>query len=203
MFRRLIRFLIPAALLLGGTLPLAAQATELKYDHRVAGDRSLTIQMGPLFPLFFQSFDGSSADTNLSLGGTMGIDLDFYLSDTVRLGGGLRGKATSSPNNSTLFMVPITFRATWEPKVNHFSFPMGLGAGFCFTNFRTDTSFDPILMPTFGAYWNMTSSWSFGADVSQWIVFQPVYPGANGLPKASDGRIAYFADLTIGAIYHF
>lgn len=201
MFQRLFRSLVPAVCLVLGALPLTAQATELKYDHRVAGDRSLAIQLGPLFPIAFQQFNGSTASTNLSLGGTLGIDLDFYLNDSVKLGGGLRGKATSSPNGATLFMVPITFRALWEAKINHFSFPMGLGAGFSFTNFRTDTSFDPILMPTMGAYWNMSSSWSFGLDTSQWIVFQPYYAG--GSVPTRDSRIAYFADLTLGAIYHF
>jgi hypothetical protein len=201
MFHRLLGSLLPAAFLLLGTLPLAAQATELKYDHRVAGDRSVTIQLGPLFPQAFQTFEGSFAPTHLSWGGTLGIDLDFYLNDTFRLGGGLRGKATASPNGVTLFMVPFTFRAIWEPKINHFSFPMGLGAGFSFTNFKTDSSFDPILMPTVGAYWNMTASWSFGADVTEWIVFQPYYAG--GSVPTSDSRIAYFADFTLGAIYHF
>ena len=183
------------------TLPLTAQATELKYDHRVAGDRSLTIQLGPMFPLAYQTYSGNSAATNLTIGGTLGIDLDFYLNDSFRLGGGLRGMAAASPNSSTLFMVPITFRATWELKVYPFSFPMGLGAGFSFTNFRTNTSFDPILIPTVGAYWNMSSSWSFGLDASPWIVFQNYLPG--GSVPSSDSRIAYFVDLTLGAIYHF
>lgn len=201
MLQRLFRSLLPAVLFLAGALSLTAQATELKYDHRVTGDRSLTIQLGPLFPWMLQKFDGSTAPANLSLGGTLGIDLDFYLNDSIKLGGGLRGKATASPNNSTLFMVPITFRAIWEGKFNHFSFPVGMGVGFSFTNFRTDTSFDPILMPTVGAYWNMSSSWSFGLDASQWIVFQAYYPG--GTIPTSDSRVAYFADLTLGAIYHF
>lgn len=201
MSERLLRTLLFCALALGATIPLTAQATELKYDHRVAGDRALTIHLGPVFPLAFQKFGGSLAATNLSVGGTLGIDLDFYLNDQLRLGAGLRGKATSSPNNATLFMVPITFRAIWEPKIDHFSFPMGMGMGFSFTNLRTATSFDPILMPTVGAYWNMTSSWSFGVDVSQWMVFQPYYTG--GAIPTSDSRIAYFADLTLGAIYHF
>jgi len=200
MSHRLFRALAPAVFLLLATLPLTAQATELKYDHRVAGDRALTIRLGPIFPQTFQAFDGTTAATHLTMGGTMSIDLDFYLNDSFRLGGGLKGKATTSPNEATLFMVPITFRAIWEPKINHFSFPMGLGAGFSFTNFRTYTSFDPTLIPTAGAFWNMSSSWSFGLEASQWIVFQPVY---GGTAPASDGRIAYFADLTIGAIYHF
>jgi len=184
-----------------GTLPLTAQALEWKYDHRVAGDRALTIQLGPLFPLAFQTFAGSFAPTNLTVGGTLGLDLDFYLNDSFRLGGGLRGMAALSPNDSTLFIVPITFRATWEFKYYPFSFPVGAGAGFSFTNYRTSTAFNPLLMPTAGAYWNMSSGWSFGLDVSPWIIFQPYLSG--GTVPSSDSRIAYFLDATLGAIYHF
>lgn len=205
MMRSLAAGLSAGVFLLAAVLGAGAQAADLRYDHRVTGDRSLTIQLGPLQPLAFQSFSGGFAKTNLSTGGTLGIDLDFYLNDTVRLGGGLRGKATLSPNNSTLFMVPITFRATWDLKATLFglaaSFPVGLGAGFSFTNFRTSTSFDPILMPTAGAYWNMSSSWSFGLDTSVWAVFQPYFAG--GTVPSGDSRIAWFTDLTLGAIYHF
>ena len=197
----LLRLATVGCFLALAALPLTAQATELKYDHRVAGDRALAIHLGPIFPEAFQSPSGSFASTNLSVGGTLGIDLDFYLNDSFRLGGSLRGKATSSPNKFTLFMVPITFRASYEFKWDHFSFPLGLGAGFSFTNFRTSTSFDPMLMPTLGAAWNMNSSWSFGVDAAEWIVFQPYFSG--GTVPTSDSRIAYFADVTLGATYHF
>jgi len=197
MSKRFFQFFIPVILGLGWLQPAAAQASELKYDHRVAGDRALTIQLGGVWPEAFQKFDGSLSATNLTLGGTMGLDVDVYLNDAFRLGGGLKGKATSSPNAFTLFMVPLTFRAVWEPKVNYFSFPVGLGAGFCLTNFRSDTSFDPVLIPTAGVYYNVSSSWSFGIEASQWIVFQLYYS------KPSDHRIGHFADLTLGAIYHF
>jgi hypothetical protein len=180
-----------------GVTPAAAQATELTYDHHVLGDRSLTIQLGPMFPVAFQSFSGTFAKANLTVGGTMGLDLDFYLDDHWKLGGGLRGMAAWSPNANTLFMVPITFRTTYEFKLYPFSFPVGLGAGFTFTNYQTYTSFDPTLIPTVGAYWNMSSSWSFGGDLSQWLVFQPFYS------KPADSRLGYFTDFTLGAIYHF
>ncbi len=198
--------LLPAPLvvllfLVTGNLPLSAQATELTYDHHVAGDRSLTIQLGPMFPLAFQTWGGKTAPTNLTIGGTLGVDLDFYLNDNLRLGAGLGGMASTGPNNFTLFLVPITLRATWEFKIYPFSFPVGLGAGFSFTNYQTSTSFDPILIPTAGAYWNVTPSWSFGLDASPWILFQSYLPG--GSIPASDSRIAYFADVTLGAIYHF
>ena len=198
--------LLPAPLVLllflvAGTLPLAAQASELTYDHRVAGDRSLTIQLGPLFPLAFQDWGGKTGGTNLTLGGSLAVDLDFYLDDTLRLGAGLHGMASTGPNGFTLFLVPITFRATWEFKLYPFSFPVGIGAGFSFTNYQQATSFDPILMPTAGAYWNVTPAWSFGIDSSPWIIFQSYLPG--GTIPSSESRIAYFVDVTLGAIYHF
>jgi hypothetical protein len=192
-----IRTLAALLFLLAGTFSAVAQASELKYDHRVAGDRALTIQLGAVFPEAFQTFSGSFAPANLTVGATLGIDLDFYLDENWRLGGGLKGKASWTPNAATLFMVPVTFRATYEFKYYPFSFPVGLGAGVCFTSLRSASSFDPVLMPTAGAYWNMSSSWSFGGNVSQWIVFQPFYS------KVSDSRIGYFTDLTLAAVYHF
>ena len=188
-------------LALFGIATLGAQATELRYDHRVVGDRSLTIQLGPLFPLGFQSYSGNMAATNLTLGGSMGVDLDFYLDDTLRLGAGLKGMVSSGPNDYTLFLVPITFRATWEFKLLPFSFPVGAGAGFTFVSYQQRSSFDPIIMPTAGAYWNMSSGWSFGFDVAPWLIFQTYFPG--GTVPSSDSRIAYFLDITAGAIYHF
>jgi len=195
--------------LVAGTLPLGAQATELNYDHRVPGDRSLTIQFGPTFPQGFQSFDGKLSSSNLiganmwgiAVGGNLGIDLDFYLTDSFRLGGGLRGMAALGPNDYTLFIVPITFRASWEFKLYPFSFPVGLGAGFSFVNYQSQTSFSPTLAPTVGAYWNMSSSWSFGLGATEWIIFQPYFAGGSVPP--SDSRIGYFSDVTLGAIYHF
>jgi len=197
MCKTLIRRLLPVLFLTAGTLSLSAQATELRYDHRVAGDRALDIQLGPVFPEAFQEFNGTLHPANLTVGGTLGINLDVYISDSWTLGGGLRGKASSGPNGTTLFMVPMTFRAGYEFKLYPFSFPVGLGTGFSFTNYGTATSFDPMLMPTAGAYWNMSSSWSFGLDVAQWIIVQP-FPS-----KPADNRIAYFTDLTLGAVYHF
>jgi len=190
-----------ALLTVVGILPAAAQADELHYDHRVQGDRSLTIQLGPMIPTANQTFTGSFRPSNLSVGGTMGIDLDFYLNEGFRLGGGLRGMAVSGVNADTLFIVPITFRATYELKVYPFSFPIGAGVGFSFTNHKTETSFDPTLIPTIGAFYNLNSSWSFGATYSEWIIFQPFF--SSGALDQDQSRIGYFTDLTVGAIYHF
>ena len=191
-------------LLATGTEFLAAQNIELGYDHRVTGDRSVTFHLGPIFPEAFEQFPplaGSYAASNLTVGATLGIDLDFYLNDSMTLGGGVKFMTAAGVNGNMLFLVPITINTGWEFKVDHFSFPVGLGAGVCFTTYRDSTNLDPVLIPSAGAYWNMSSAWSFGGSVSQWIVFQPYLSG--GTIPTSDSRIGYFADITLGAIYHF
>ncbi len=188
--------------LAAGVLPLTAQASDLTYDHRVAGDRALTVLIGPFFPEAFQAFGGKFESTNLgTLGGTLGLGLDFYLDEHWSLGGSLRGSVAFSPNKNTLFMVPVTFRATYEFKSYPFSFPVGMGAGISFTSYLSSTNIDYIVTPTVGALWNMSSSWSFGIETTQWIVFQP-YLGGGSVPS-SDSRIGYFIDPSLTAIYHF
>jgi hypothetical protein len=185
-----------------GVLPLTAQASELTYDHRVAGDRALSVMIGPTLPEAFQTFDGKFASTNLfPVGGTLALALDFYLDEHWSMGFGLRGSAAFSPNDNTLFMVPVTFRTNYEFKAYPFSFPVGMGAGICFTSYLTSTNLDFILMPTAGAFWNMSSSWSLGITATEWMVFEP-YLGGGTVPS-SDGRIGYFLDPSITAIYHF
>jgi len=196
-----LRAVLAALLFSAGALPLIAQDDDLTYDHRVAGDRALSIQIGGVFPEGFEAFGGSIAPSNLYwIGGNMGLSLDFYLDDNWSVGGSLRGNATFSVNNNTLFLVPVTVEGKYEFKVFPFSFPVGLGAGICFTSYLTYNTLDYILMPMAGAYWNINSSWSAGISVSQWIVFEPY--GGGEVP-ASDSRIGYFVDPSLSAIYHF
>jgi len=197
-----LRAIVAALFFAAGVLPLTAQATELTYDHRVQGDRALTITLGPNFPEAFQTFGGQFSSPNLFwLGGSLGLSLDFYLDENWSIGGSLRGTAHFGVNNDTLFLVPVMFEGKYEFKVYPFSFPVGLGGGINFTTYKTSTNLDYILMPMAGAYWNISSSWSFGVNVSQWILFEP-YTGSGSVP-ASDSRIGYFIDPSLAAIYHF
>jgi hypothetical protein len=188
------------ALLLSLAPALVAQETALTFDHRVAGDRAMTIQMGPVLPLFYQSLSGAFTETKLTPGGSLGLDVDFYLDGTLRLGGGIKGMAAFSPSGHTLFVVPLMFRTTWEFRTFPWSFPVGFSAGVAFTSYNQHTWMDPFLMPTAGAYWNLNPSWSFGVDASYWWMAD-LYFG-NPIP-ASDSRLANFLDLALGAVYHF
>ena len=179
--------------------PASAQDQVLTFDHRVAGDRAMTLQMGPILPLFFQSLAGTISATHLTPGGSLAIDVDFYLDDNLRLGGGIKGMAAFGINNHTLFMVPLMFRTTWELKSFPWSFPVGFGTGFAFTSYLNHSWLDPFIQPTAGAYWNVSPSWSFGVDLSYWLLADLYF----GTPPASESRLGNFAELSLGSIYHF
>ncbi|NNM66684.1 MAG: hypothetical protein HKM06_01600 [Spirochaetales bacterium] len=177
-----------------------AETQAYLYDHRLPGDRSLTLEIGPTFPLFFQQFSGPTASTNLSVGANLGLDIDIYMTENFRLGGELRGIAAVSPNNNVLFMVPLTFKATYDFNFSPFTVPVGLGAGACFTNYLSATNIEPILTPSVGAYWNVNSSWSVGLNLDYLLDFQ-LYFG-NPIPS-SESRIGNFLETDASAIYHF
>ncbi len=193
-------FVLFISLLAGGVTSLFAQAEVLTYDHRVPGDRSMTIDLGPSFPLFIQDFSGNIGPTNLSLGANIGLDIQFYLTNNFKLGGELKGFAAGDPNNNLLFMVPITLKADYEFDFFPFTIPVGLGAGICFNNYLASTNINPVLSPTTGFYWNANTSWSFGVNLAYWMVFD-LYSG-NPIPTSQD-RIGNFLESNLAAVYHF
>ena len=197
-----LRFVFVSLILFvaGGATSLFAQAAALTYDHRVPGDRSMTIALGPTFPLFIQDFAGNVGPTNLTLGANIGLDIQFYLTNNFKLGGELKGFAAGDPNNNLLFMVPITVKGDYEFDFFPFTIPVGLGAGICFNNYLSSTNINPVLAPTTGFFWNANTSWSFGANLTYWLIFD-LYSG-NPIPTSQD-RIGNFLESNIAAIYHF
>jgi hypothetical protein len=178
---------------------LAAQDQVLTFDHRVVGDRALTIEMGPVLPLFTQSFLGTLASTNLTPGGSLGLDVDFYLNDLFRLGGGIRGMAAFGPNGHTLFVVPLMFRTTWELKSFPWSFPVGISTGVALASYNSHAWMDPFVVPSAGVLWNMSPSWSFGLTASEWLLAD-LYFGPS--PATTDSRFVHLFDLSLAAVYH-
>jgi hypothetical protein len=179
---------------------LAAQDQVLSFDHRVVGDRAMTIEMGPVLPLYSQSFTGTLLPANLTPGGSLGLDVDFYLNDLFRLGGGIRGMAAFGPNGHTLFVVPLMFRATWELKSFPWSFPVGFSTGVALTSYNSHSWIDPFVVPSAGVLWNMSPSWSFGLTASEWLLAD-LYNGPS--PAATDSRLLHVFDLSLAAVYHF
>jgi len=103
-----------------------------KIDYHLLGDQVFGINAGLFVPLFFNnpSLDWCDSDafksTNLSLGGFGSLYYGAYLNNNVQLGMEIGAIFSGSPNKHNFYMVPITFRGTYEfqLKGNLFTVPL-------------------------------------------------------------------------------
>lgn len=173
------------------------------FDQRNPGDRALTFNVGLAWPLFYQSLSGSIQGANLSLGGMLELDLDFYLNNHWRLGGSLRGSFNASPNGNLLFLVPILFRGSYEFKFWPFSWPVSLSAGMVLVSFKQAFQMDPALQLAGGMYYHVSSQWGFGLNlVYLWIAQLYGSSPWHQIPQ-EHSRLGNFLDISLGAVYHF
>lgn len=167
-------------------------------DTYSLGDQMLSINLGLFIPLFFAG-DGINS-TNLTLGGVGSIQWNSFLNNNWSLGGEVGGMFAFTPNKRTLYMVPLTFRATYFLRSYPWEFPLYMGAGIVFSRVEKNFKLDPILKPGASIYWNYNPSWSFGLNLVYWWIPQ-IYSGPE--PPSSDTRYGNFLETTLSALYHF
>ena len=152
-----------------------------------------------MVPLFYQEFDWATHDTNLTLGGMGELQWSAYLSPVVRIGLDLAGSFARSPNDRSLFLLPITAKVTYVLGVSRFEFPFFFGAGINIVRYREWSHVDLILKPGVGGYWRYNSNWSFGVNLVWWLDFQP-----NTSNQGKDqARMADFLMISPGVLYNF
>ncbi len=163
------------------------------------GDQTLALNAGVMLPLFYKEFGGPYHDTNLTAGGMGELQWSAYLNPSFRLGLDIGGTFARSPNDRTLFLMPITLRATWVLDVSRFEFPISLGTGIAIIRYREWSHTDFILKPAVGGYWRYDSNWSFGLNLSWWLDFQ----SATGDQPDNQARMANFLMISPGVFYNF
>lgn len=163
------------------------------------GDQTLALNAGMMVPLFFQEFDGTYHDTNLTVGGAGELQWSAYVSPSVRVGLDIAGSFARSPNERTLFLMPITVKAAWVLSVSRFEFPFSLAAGISIVRYREWSHIDFIMKPAVGGYWRYDSNWSFGLNLAWWLDFQ----SATGDQPDNQARMGNFLMITPGVFYNF
>jgi len=194
---------ILAALVLcffAGSFPIHAADDEEYVPTYVLGNQLLIINGGLFLPLFFQELGGTIHDTNLSLGGVGSIQWAAHLSNNMTLGLEGGGMFAFSPNNRSLFMLPITARYAYSLKAYPFEFPLSISGGINFTRLGHSFQILPIVKPGVSAYWNYSSEWAFGINFFYWWV-PNVYTGPN--PPKEESRLGNFLEISLSAMYHF
>ena len=161
------------------------------------GDQVLSIGLGPFIPIFFLSFDGLVAATNLTVGGYGSLQWNTYLSNSARIGVEVGGCISFGPNRESLLMLPIMFKGSYVLYSNPFEFPISLSIGMNVLKYQSFSSLDLLIKPSISGYWAYNKEWSFGLNISYWWDLQI----SRSEPEQS--RMGNFIDISLSALYHF
>ena len=192
--------LFAAAILLAAAPGEASAQASLSAPTYILGNQALIISAGMFVPLFFQSPTGSLAGTNLSLGGVGSLQWAAYLNGNMTLGLEGGGMFAFSPNNRSLFMLPVTARYMYILRFYPFEVPLSISAGVNFTRLAEQFQILPILKPGASFFWNYDYEWAFGLNCIWWWT-PNVYFGPT--PSSSQTRFGNFLEITLSAMYHF
>lgn len=189
-----------AAVLLFAVLPLAAQETPAEEAPAASayalGDQVLTISLGPFVPLFFLANNGSTAPTQLTLGGAGSISWMAYLSGAWRVGLEVGGMFSFSPNMNALLSLPILARAQYVLTFYPIEVPLSLGLGMNVVKYQDLATIDFLVKPGISGLWIYDSKWSFGLNLAWWWDMQFAADPA-------ESRTGNFLEVSLTALYHY
>jgi hypothetical protein len=161
-----------------------------------SGDRVFSISMGLIFPTVF-THQGKAITHNVNpLGGTGNLAYMQFIGSHVFLGGEIGIMFASTLRKSSLYIVPIGFRAGYQFIVKRFEFPLSLALGIAPQSYLSQDYLGFFMKPSGGAYFRLNPDWSFGINTAWWWVPQ--------WPKEKDKIVnVNFIDITFSARYHF
>lgn len=165
------------------------------------GDQKFSLNAGLFLPLFFASAETgvTPALENTKPGITGSISWMSFLNAATGLGFEFGGSYALTQNLRPFFMIPILGKFSYTFNRYPIEVPLAVGAGINF--FKLDDMFTvtPILKPEAGFYWNWSSEWAFGVNISYWFV--PEIYFSQELRQFS--MLGNFLDIRLSAMYSF
>jgi len=172
--------------------PLWTDTVRSPYEN---GDKTFNINLGVVFPTYFGGSEIENNQHGLSLGGTLSLSYNYFLTSYIFAGAEAAAMFSSTRGGNMLFMVPFGARIGYQFLYKRFEIPIALMVGAIGQRYLDNGYFGLIIKPGASAYWRYNPDWSFGLNTSWWFV--PQWP-KNGLSAYGN-----FMELTLSARYHF
>ncbi|AEF86102.1 conserved hypothetical protein [Treponema primitia ZAS-2] len=172
-------------------LPLESDWSGVAPELYSRGDKTFTITLGTILPLFFAGVTGNA--NNVGVGGAGSLSYNYFFTSHIFFGGELGGMFAPTISEGTLFLVPIGLRVGYQFIVWRFEFPLSLMVGFAPEKYQDYDYFGFFMKPQASVFWRFNPDWSFGINAAYWWVPQ-------WADKTSYGN---FLELTVSARYHF
>lgn len=191
--------------------PLAASAEPQPLpDAYGQGDQMLALGASLMLPLFTYlpaaPVDGNAiTGANLSPGGKLSLRWTFFLDPRLTIGPEVGGMFAIDRHGEPLLMVPVTARLSYLFNADlfglgRFDIPVFVNAGIGFMKLADLFNVNLTLRPGAAVRYRYDRNWSFGASVSAWMMFEPIW----GTPAAGSGAgLTTFLDISPEIVYHF
>lgn len=171
------------------------------------GDQNFILNAGLFLPLFYVSIaDGtfSSALDTTRPGINGSLSWVSFLNDSSYLGFEFGGAFAGTLNRS-FFMIPVLGKYGYSFSSYPFEIPLSVGAGVNFM--KVNSVYDSrdlftattVLKPEAGFYWNWSSEWAFGMNITYWLVPE-IYFSED---LQSQSMLGNFLDIRLSVMYHF
>jgi hypothetical protein len=161
------------------------------------GDKTFSMTLGIIFPLFFSGDVVGDSKIGLNLGGTGTLAFNYFLTSNIFIGGELSGMFAGTRGKNMLFIIPFGLRIGYQFVFNRFEFPLSLMVGAANQIHSDNRYFGFILKPGASVFWRFNPDWSFGLNGVWWII--PQRP-KDEYEANSTGNLM---ELTLSARYHF
>lgn len=172
-----------------------------KYDQNLymRGDIVAQLKVGAYFPAMIIGLDyKNKSPMNLDIGINLGLALDAYMNNNVKLGGEIGFSTSKGLNDGQMYFIPILFRATYEFHVYSWSFPLGVSTGINILSYKGNmTSVNPVIRPEIGFIYKINQKWGVGFNVSWTITAEFVWD------EIEKSRVGHTVEVGLVGQYYF
>lgn len=184
-------------------LPLFAQAegdgTDFFGGMHKKGSQMISLTTGAGVPLFILPADAAATEAYpLEVGASFSLAYQYFVANSLSIGGSLTGAFNTTIGGRTLFMAPIAFKLGYWWGSEPMEYTVGMDLGLNIMRLSGDGVITPFAKAGGGVFVQLVQNWSLGGQVYWWLIPELHYGSYTSLD-----RYANFLEISIGALYHF
>lgn len=178
------------------SLPQAA--SYVSGGMHVRGGQAIMLQAGVQVPLFIlPASSGATESYPLGVGTGFGLSYHYFIADHISLGGSFIGSFNGTVGGRSLFVAPLSARASYWWGRAPMEYNASLDLGGTVMRLSGNGMLTPFAKAGLGAYYQVNGTWSIGGQAYWWFI-----PEIHRAPDQNLTRYGNIAEVSLAAIYH-
>lgn len=195
------RFLLPLMLvmLVSAAAAQDGQANDYFGGLHRKGSQLIELSTGVQAPLFIIPKDISATESStLGFGASFSLRYQYFVANSVSVGGTLGGAFNGTIAGRSLFLAPISLHAGYWWGTAPMEYTAGIDLGMNVLRLSGKGMITPFAKLGGGVFRQISEAWSLGGQAYWWLVPE-IHTGAY----ADLTRYGNFMEISFSAVYHF